>query len=116
MEKSEEQAWLRALLSLFCQQKTLVPGEVDITTFRVLAELARMRNPRIVNALEVYLVQGESREHACSMYGVDSSYFSRRLMALNRVWQLTELLKIDQNKIAGIGGTRDVKHDEQSET
>ncbi|WP_079843297.1 PapB/FocB family fimbrial expression transcriptional regulator, partial [Salmonella enterica] len=104
-------AWLSAVISLFCQSGGLVPGKVGITMFRVLAELARMKNPRILNALEVYLVQGLPREHACSMYGVDGSYFSRQLMALNRVWKLTEILRMDQGMIASAGETQEEKHD-----
>ncbi|EMK1730660.1 hypothetical protein V8N76_003943 [Salmonella enterica] len=114
--KSVNEAWLSAVMSLFCQHKGLVPGEVSVTTFRVLAELARMKNPRILNALEVYLVQGLSREHVCSMYGVDGSYFSRRLMALNRVWQLTEILRMDQNMAVSTDEKQEKKHDSQPDT
>ncbi|EPP0275053.1 PapB/FocB family fimbrial expression transcriptional regulator [Salmonella enterica subsp. enterica] len=116
MEKSVEQAWLSALLALFCQQKALVPGQVDVTTFRVLAELARVKNLRILNALEVYLVQGVPRERACSLYDVDGSYFSRRLSALNRVFQLTEILKVSQENTALAGQIQEGTHDTQSGT
>ncbi|EAU6886212.1 hypothetical protein F7396_20100 [Salmonella enterica] len=115
VEKSVEQAWLSALLSLFCQQRGLVPGTVDVTTFRVLTELARVKNPRISNALEVYLVQGMPREQACAMYGVDNSYFSRRLSVLNRVWQLTELLKVNQENTVEASELQGKGHDAQSD-
>lgn len=96
MDKQVDQAWLEALLTLFCQQRALVPGEVSPTMFRVLVELARVRNGRILNAMEAHLVQGWTREKASAMYGVSSSYFSRRLADLNRVWQLTEILRMNR--------------------
>ncbi|HCM1959214.1 TPA: hypothetical protein N3A34_003350 [Salmonella enterica subsp. houtenae serovar 43:z4,z23:-] len=96
MDKYVDQAWLEALLALFCQQRALAPGEVSSTTFRVLAELGRVRNVRVLNAMEAHLVQGWTREEASTMYGVSPSYFSRRLADLNRVWQLTEILRMNR--------------------
>ncbi|EAO1992406.1 hypothetical protein E0G79_21780 [Salmonella enterica] len=115
-EKTENDAWLNAVTSLLCQRGGLVPGLVGVTTFRVLADLARVKTPRILNALEVHLVQGLSREQACSMYGVDGGYFSRRLKALNRVWQLTEILRMEQKMIAGVGETQGKMHDSQPDS
>lgn len=96
MDKQVDQAWLEALLALFCRQRALVPGEMSPTTFRVLAELGRVRNGRILNAMEAHLVQGWTREKASAMYGVSPGYFSHRLADLNRVWQLTEILRMNR--------------------
>lgn len=43
-DKLVDPAWLDALLSLFCQQRALTAGQLNATTFRVLAELGRMRH------------------------------------------------------------------------
>ncbi|EFM0752308.1 PapB/FocB family fimbrial expression transcriptional regulator [Citrobacter sedlakii] len=98
MDKPVDKAWLDALLSLFCQQRMLMPGQLNGTAFRVLAELGRIRNDRILNAMEAHLVQGWAREDACSTYGVNPAYFSRRVTELNRVWQLTEILRVSREK------------------
>lgn len=96
MDKQVDQTWLEALRVLFCQQSALVPGEMTPTTFRVLTELGRVRHGRILNAMEAHLVQGWTREKASAMYGVSPGYLSRRLADLNRVWQLTEILRINR--------------------
>ncbi|EBS3707162.1 hypothetical protein EHB58_24005 [Salmonella enterica subsp. enterica serovar Hull] len=95
VDKQVDQTWLEALLSLFCQQRLLPPGKVTPTMFRVLAELGRMRNIRILNAMEAHLVKGWTREKVSSMYNVSSGYLSRQLADMNRVWQLTEILRMN---------------------
>ncbi|EBF0843291.1 hypothetical protein ZP13_24810 [Salmonella enterica subsp. enterica] len=112
MDKPVDQAWLDALLSLLCQQRTLAAGQLNTTTFRVLAELGRVRNARILKAMEAHLVEGWTREASCAMYGVNNSYFSRRLADFNRVWQLTELLRMKQeNGTQGDGVLQGENHD-----
>lgn len=111
MDKQVDQAWLDALLALFCQQRALSPGEVSPTTFRVLAELGRVRNGRILNAMEAHLVQGWTREEAGAMYGVSPGYLSRRLADLNRVWQLTEILRMNRENAVQGGETQGENHD-----
>lgn len=113
MDKPVDPAWLDALLSLFSQQRTLLPGQINATSFRVLAELGRVRNGRMLNALEAHLVQGWSREEACGMYGVNSGYMSRRLAELNRVWQLTEFLRVSRESapLAGCDEIQGEKHE-----
>ncbi|EAB9073277.1 hypothetical protein DUQ64_21290 [Salmonella enterica subsp. enterica] len=113
MDKQVDPAWLDALLSLFSQQRTLTPGQLNATAFRVLAELGRVRNGRMLNALEAHLVQGWSREEDCAMYGVNSGYMSRRLTELNRVWQLTEFLRVsrESDPRAGCDDIQGEKHE-----
>lgn len=89
-----DELYENTLMALFCHERGLIVGQVNRTVFCVLAELARIRNIRILRALEAHLVHGWPREKACSMYGVNVTYFSRRLSALNHVWQLTEILKV----------------------
>ncbi|EDV1506051.1 hypothetical protein ZQ34_003992 [Salmonella enterica subsp. salamae] len=111
MDKQVDQAWLEALLALFCQWCALVPGDVNSTTFRILAELARVRNGRILNAMEVHLVQGWTRGKASAMYGVSPGYFSRRVADLNRVWQLTEILRMNRESTGPGGESQGGNHD-----
>ncbi|EFY5236030.1 hypothetical protein ABVX93_003737 [Escherichia coli] len=85
--------WFGALLSLSGPVAGLIPGEVDIATFHILADLARIRNPGMLNALEEYLVHGQGREKVCAEYGVNTINFTRRLAAINRAWFLTEALR-----------------------
>ncbi|EAO1992768.1 hypothetical protein AAYR83_003395 [Salmonella enterica] len=92
-------AWLSALLSLSGPSAGLQAGSLGVITFHILADLARIRNPRMLNALEMHLVQGWTRERACSMYGVNVSNFSRRIAVVNRTWQLTEALKTVDEKL-----------------
>lgn len=110
-DKLVDPAWLDALLSLFCQQRALTAGQLNATTFRVLAELGRMRNERILKAMEAHLVQGWTREEACAMYGVNNSYFSRRLADVNRVWQLTEILRVNRENSSQDGPLQGEKND-----
>ncbi|HGJ4005744.1 PapB/FocB family fimbrial expression transcriptional regulator [Salmonella enterica] len=111
IDKQVDQAWLEALLALFCQQRALVPGEVPSATFRVLVELGRVRNSRILNAMEAHLVQGWAREEASAMYGVSPGYLSRRLADLNRVWQLTEILRMNRENTTQGGEPQGGNHD-----
>lgn len=115
MDKQVDQAWLEALLALFCQQRALAPGEVTPTMFRVLTELGRVRNGRILNAMEAHLVQGWTREEASAMYGVSPGYLSRRLADLNRVWQLTEILRMNRENVVQGDEPQGGKNDDTSE-
>lgn len=69
------EAWLSAVISLFCKRSGLVQVLVGVTTLWVRAWLTRVKSSRILNAPEVYLVQGLYRGYTCSMYGVDNRYF-----------------------------------------
>ncbi|EDX5597966.1 helix-turn-helix transcriptional regulator [Salmonella enterica subsp. enterica serovar Saintpaul] len=55
-------AWLSALLSLSGPSAGLQAGSLGVITFHILADLARIRNPRMLNALEMHLVQGWTRD------------------------------------------------------
>lgn len=84
---------LSSLVPFFCQLNGPGQGELNREAFWVLAELGRLKNPRVLNALEAYLVQGRDRDWACGMYGVSVSYFAQRLKVIHRAWMLTEVLR-----------------------
>ncbi|EAX4124290.1 hypothetical protein LDR49_003829 [Salmonella enterica] len=109
-------AWLSALLSLSGPATGLQPGGLGVITFHILADLARIRNPRMLNALEAHLVQGWTRERACSMYGVNVSNFSRRVAGMNRTWQLTEALRTVNEKRVQLSPLKENTSDGSAET
>lgn len=82
-----------SLIPFFCQFNGPGQGEMKQDEFWVLAELGRLKNPRVLNALEAYLVHGRDRDWACGMYGISVSYFSQRLKVIHRTWMLTEVLR-----------------------
>lgn len=47
------------------------------------------------------------------MYGVNSGYMSRRLAELNRIWQLTEFLRVSRESapLAGCDEIQGEKHE-----
>ncbi|EBV0313658.1 hypothetical protein EBK54_24640 [Salmonella enterica subsp. enterica] len=98
MDDGRDLAWLSALLALSGPGAGLHAGEMNTISFYILAELSRVRNPRMLSALEMHLVQGSEREVACTRYGVNPGNFSRKLAGINRVWQLTEALRAMDDK------------------
>ncbi|EAR6709747.1 hypothetical protein EWN99_24120 [Salmonella enterica] len=98
MNDGYDLTWLSALLALSGPDAGLHAGEVNTISFHILAELSRVRNPRMLSALEMHLVQGSNRDAACTRYGVNAGNFSRKLAGINRVWQLTEVLRVMDDK------------------
>lgn len=98
MNDGRDFAWLSALLALSGPGMGLQAGKVNAISFHILAELSRVRNPRMLSALEMHLVRGAEREVACTRYSVNSGNFSRKLAGINRVWQLTEALRAMNDK------------------
>ncbi|EJX4187425.1 hypothetical protein ACGGXQ_003222 [Salmonella enterica] len=58
MNDGRDLAWLSALLALSGPGMGLSAGEVNTISFHILAELSRVRNPRMLSAPEMHLVLG----------------------------------------------------------
>lgn len=97
VELEEECAEVERLLSLLGQSEgpVLSAGSFSRSGFWVLSELARMRNARVADALEAYLVLGWTRGEACHQYGISVSYFTQRLKVMERAWRLCQFLRTE---------------------
>jgi hypothetical protein len=70
----------------------LVPGRVCEDQFCLLVEMSSIRSDKMIQALQEYLVQGQSRIAICERYGLGSSYFSISLDRLQRLSHIAAML------------------------
>lgn len=77
---------------LFNNDVNIKPGDIDRVGFRILMELCRIDNPRIVNALEAYFVDGISQSEIILNHDVSAGYLSQRIRYVKRVYKLIGIM------------------------
>ncbi|EBD6270327.1 transcriptional regulator [Salmonella enterica] len=63
----------------------LLPGQVHIEHFRLLADISHINSERILLALELFLVKGLTRQQACNMAGISQSCLSVKVRQMQDI-------------------------------
>lgn len=83
-------------MSKIAEKWELVPGRVNLEYFRLLIAIRRIRNKRMINALERVLVSGLSRKEACYINGVSQGGLSIMIRELQFLsYLLEQVIKLD---------------------
>jgi hypothetical protein len=70
----------------------LVAGKVSDPHFLALIDATRLSSEKVISALFDHLVLGKKKSVAMKAYGVDISFFSRRLARLQQASDIAEKL------------------------
>lgn len=70
----------------------LKPGAVAQEHFMLLIDISSINSPKVIQALEAFLVTGKSRKEVCELFGVSQGYFSIKLKQLQDISKIVVVM------------------------